>query len=208
MLSRKKPIIGLCGGIGAGKSRVAAEFGRLGCQVIEDDRLNHEVLRRPEVVAALRAWWGPDVVDAAGAPDRRRIAEIIFADEGEKRRLEGLLHPLIEAWRLDIIKATEDNSAIKAIVIDSPLLFESSLDRECDAIVFIDASADARLRRLQATRGWSAAELRRRERWQKDLALKRSAAGFVVDNEGPPERLVPQVAAILSEILARHSRGE
>ena len=58
-----KPIIGLVGGIGAGKSRVAAEFARQGCLVIDADRQNHEVLRRPEVTAQLVAWWGPGVLD-------------------------------------------------------------------------------------------------------------------------------------------------
>lgn len=207
-MKHRKPVIGLCGGVAAGKSVVAAEFERLGCLIIDSDRLNHEVLRRPEVLEVLRGWWGEEVVDAAGEPNRRRIAEIVFADREQKRRLESLVYPLIARRRVAIIHEVEDNSAVKAIVIDSPLLFESNLDRECDAIVFVDASEGQRLQRLRQTRGWDAEELRRRERWQISPAEKRSRAEFVVDNNGPVEQVAPQVAGILRTIVARHSCSE
>jgi dephospho-CoA kinase len=203
----KRPIIGLCGGIGAGKSRVAKEFGRQGCLVIDHDRLNQEVLQLPEVMQVLREWWGEEVVPPGGPPDRRRIAEIVFADPGERRRLEGLVHPLIVQRQRTMIGEVDGHSTIKAIVIDSPLLFESNLDHECDTVVFVDASVSERRRRCQE-RGWDAKELRRRERWQISLTEKRARAEFVVDNEGPAERLCPQVAEILQQVLAAHSRTE
>ena len=204
----KQPIIGLCGGIGAGKSRVAAEFEQLGCLVIHDDELNHEVLRRPDVRDTLRQWWGPEVIGPGGEPDRKRIAGIVFADPVEKQRLEGLVFPLIARRRADMMAAVKDRPAIKAIVIDSPLLFESHLDRECDSIVYVEASTVQRLRRLRQARGWNTEELRRRERWQTPLDEKRSHAEFVVDNDGVVERLGPQVAVILQAIIARHPAPE
>ncbi len=204
-MSVAKPIIGLCGGIGAGKSRVAAEFGRLGCLVVSSDQVNHEVLRRPEVLATIQSWWGPAVVTADGEPDHRRIAEIIFSDEQQKRRLEALLHPLIVQRQTAMIEVVRDSATIKAIVIDSPLLLECNLDRQCDWIVFVDASEATRLRRLQTERGWTASELSRRESWQLPLSEKRARADFVVDNDGPDEQLRPQVANILQAVLARHS---
>src|SRR4030042_1472676 len=98
-MGRRKPIIGLCGGMGAGKSRVAAEFGRQDCLVVASDRLNHEVLRRPEVLRALAAWWGPQVVTAEGGPDRGQVARVVFSDPEQKSRLEGLVYPLIPQQR-------------------------------------------------------------------------------------------------------------
>jgi len=200
-----KPIIGLCGGIGAGKSRVAREFERLGCLVVDSDRLNHETLCQPEILRTLRAWWGPQVVGPDGLPDRKRIAEIVFADPQQKRRLETLVHPLIVQRQTAIIDSVEGNPAVKAIVIDSPLLLEANLDRQCDAIVFVNADESQRLQRLWQERGWTAEEVRRRESWQIPLAEKRSRAHFVIDNDGPVERIHPQVAEILRTILARHS---
>lgn len=204
-MTRRKPVIGIIGGIGAGKSRVAAEFERQGCLVVDSDRLNHEILRQPEVLATLRDWWGEAVVAPNGGPDRRRIAEIVFADAGEKERLESLVYPLIAQRRAAMIQAVEEDSAVKAIVIDSPLLLESHLDRECDTIVFVNAGESQRLTRLRRERGWTAEEVRRREGWQLPLAEKRSRAAFVVENDGPAEKLRPQVADILAAILARHS---
>ena len=200
-MRESKPVIGLCGGIGAGKSRIAAEFERLGCLVIASDRLNHEVLTEPEVLRQLREWWGPDVVGPDDQADRRRIAKIVFADPEEKARLESLLHPLIARRRRTMICAVENSSAIKAIVLDSPLLFESKLDRECDSIVFVEASRSVRLRRLQANRGWDANELQRRESWQLPLAHKRQRSNFVIDNDSPEDSLGPRVAEILAQIL-------
>jgi dephospho-CoA kinase len=104
-----------------------------------------------------------------------------------------------------MIQAVEGNPAVTAIVIDSPLLLESNVDRDCDTIVFVNASESQRLRRLRRERGWSAEEVRQREGWQLPLAEKRSRAEFVVDNDGPVEQLRPQVAEILQTILARHS---
>lgn len=200
----RKPIIGLAGGIGAGKTRVATEFELAGCLVISSDRLNHELLALPDVLDTLCDWWGPDVRGADGRPDRRRIAEIVFANADQKRRLEALVYPLIARRRTAMIKAVEENPAIKAIVIDSPLLFESNLDRECDTIVFVDANMARRRHRLQQERGWDTEETQRRERWQISLDDKRSRAEFVVNNDGPPERLGPQVVDILQTIVTRH----
>ena len=200
-----KPIIGLCGGIGSGKSRVAAEFERLGCLVVDSDRLNHEVLREPDVAATLKSWWGQDVLDAEGLPDRRRVAEIVFADGEAKRRLESLVYPLIARRRTAMITAVEDNPAFKAIVVDSPLLLESHLDRECDTLVFVNTDESRRLERLHRERGWTAEEVKRREGWQIPLVEKRSRATFVVENDGPVAQLRPQVADILRAIVAQRS---
>jgi len=202
-MARTKPIIGLCGAIGAGKSEAAAAFEREGCLVISSDRLNHEILRLPKVLKTLHRWWGQRVIAPDGGPDRQEIANTVFADPRQKQRLESLVYPLIAQRRAAMIRAVENSSAVKAIVIDSPLLFESNLDRECDTIVFVEADEADRLRRLQQERGWSTEELRRRENWQLALNHKRSRAQFVVDNNGPAEKLRPQVADILKTILAQ-----
>lgn len=200
MVGAKKPILGLCGAIGAGKSSVAKEFEIAGCRVIDSDALSHEVLRTPDVITTLVSWWGPTVSTADGTPDRRRIAAIVFADGAQKQRLEGLVHPLIAARRADMIRQAIEDSAVKAIILDSPLLFESNLDRLCDAIIFVDASEARRLERLRAARGWDARQLRQRQRWQRSPAEKRLRSNFVIDNNGPPEQLRPQVVEILKKI--------
>jgi dephospho-CoA kinase len=204
-MSRRKPIVGLCGGVGAGKSMVAKEFERLGCLVIDSDRLNHEVLRRADVLQTLRGWWGDRVVAADGRPDHRRIAEIVFSNPEEKRRLESLVHPLIARLREDMIKAGDEDPAVEAIILDSPLLLESNLDRICDSIVFVEAGETRRLRRLRRERDWGRDELDRRQRCQEPLAAKRSRSDFVINNDGPVGQLGPQVADIFGRIVSRPS---
>jgi dephospho-CoA kinase len=204
-VSRKKPIIGLCGGVGAGKSLVAKEFERLGCLVIDSDRLNREVLRRPEVLEALRQWWGGRVIAADGGPDRHYIAGVVFSDQREKRRLESLIHPLIARLREGMIRTGNEDRTVEAIILDSPLLFESNLDRLCNSIVFVEASETRRLERLQRERQWGREELERRQRLQMPLAEKRSRSDFVIDNEGPAEQLRPQVADMFRKVVSRPS---
>ncbi|MBW7904195.1 MAG: dephospho-CoA kinase [Phycisphaerae bacterium] len=201
-MGRRKPIIGLSGGIGSGKSSVAAMFAEMGALVIGSDALNHDILRQDKVLETLARWWGADVVQPDGQPNRTRIAEIVFGDAEQKRRLESLTYPLIAAAREDMISRGNLDPAVTAIVIDSPLLFECNLDRQCDKTVFVEANEELRLERLRARRGWDAGELRRRESWQLPLSEKRARADFVIVNEGPLERLRPQVAAILEQIAA------
>lgn len=193
----RKPIIGLCGGIGAGKSLVAAAFGRFGCCVIASDELNRQVLSRPEVIEELQRWWGPGVLGPDGRVDRSQVARIAFGDPAERRRLESLTHPLIAQLRADMIAKAVEDSAVRAIILDSPLLFESSLDRQCDAVVFVDSPEDQRIGRLQRERGWDVKQLRDRERWQLPLEEKRRRSSYVIRNDGPPHDVDVQVLAIL-----------
>lgn len=200
-----KPIIGLCGGIGAGKSEVARELGRLGGLLIDSDQLNHEVLRRPEVRDTLRQWWGDEILGEDGKVDHGRLAKLVFEDAEQKRRLESLVHPLIAALREDMIQNSAGDPTVRAIILDSPLLLESNLDRLCYVVVFVEASETHRLRRLQRTRGWDLQELRRRERWQMPPGEKRSRSRYVVRNEGSIEQLRSQAREVFEQVVAEHS---
>jgi len=204
-VSRRKPIIGLCGGIGAGKSTVAAELARLGCLVIDSDALNDEVLREPDVIRTLRAWWGERVVRPDGTLDRREVAKIVFDDAQQRRRLESLVHPLIARRREDMIADGIRDPAVKAIVLDSPLLLECQLDRLCDRIVYVEADERQRLERLGRTRGWDRQELARREACQMPLSLKRRRADYVIRNDADRRDLRERVERVLERILAEAS---
>ena len=207
-MGRIKPIIGLCGGIGAGKSVVAHEFERLGGLLIDSDELNHEVLSRPEVARTLREWWGDEVVWADGRVDRSGVAEVVFGDPAQKQRLESLVHPLIAALREDIITTGIGDPRVTAIILDSPLLLESNLDRMCHAVVFVEAGESQRLRRLHETRGWDMEELRRRERWQLPLPEKRARSRFAISNEGTIGQLRSQVKGVFEQVLAEYSSDQ
>jgi dephospho-CoA kinase len=174
------PTIGLAGGIGAGKSRVAALLAELGCVVSDSDADARAVLADPEVIATLRSWWGDDVVGVDGAIDRGKVAGRVFTDVEERRRLESVLHPRIHERRAARFAAAPPDT--RAFVIDAPLLFEAGLDADCDAVIFVDASRPTRLARVAANRGWSDEELARRESAQWPIDRKRSLATLIIDN--------------------------
>ena len=174
------PTIGLAGGIGAGKSRVAALLAELCCVVSDSDADARAVLADPEVIDTLRSWWGDEVVGVDGAIDRGKVAGRVFTDVEERRRLESVLHPRIHERRAARFAAAPPDT--RAFVIDAPLLFEAGLDAECDAVIFVDASRPTRLARVAANRGWSDEELARRESAQWPIDRKRSLATLIIDN--------------------------
>jgi dephospho-CoA kinase len=191
-------VIGLAGGIGAGKSTVGRILAELGCLVTESDADGRAALRDREIRAKLVEWWGADVLDGDGEIDRSAVARIVFADPEQRKRLESLTHPWIERRRMEQWDAASPET--RAFVIDAPLLFESGLDANCDVVIFVDADRALRTRRVATERGWDEAELTRREESQMLLDEKRSRADYVVENNGDQEALKAQVRRILNEI--------
>ena len=146
-----KPIIGITGGIGSGKSTVAAMFGEIGCLVISADQQVQQVYQDPAVIEQMRKWWGNEVLQADGQLNKGKIADIIFADPEQRKKLEGLLHPRVAQLRDRRMAEAGDDPQVKAIVWDTPLLFEAGLRGGCDAVVFVEVPPSQRLERLAGT---------------------------------------------------------
>lgn len=198
-------VVGLAGGIGAGKSAAAREFARLGWLVSDSDAEARHELQSPEVREVLRSWWGESILDGAGGIDRAAVARIVFSDPAQRTRLEGLIHPRLRAAR-EQLKAEARSRGAPGVVIDAPLLFEAGLDRECDAVVFVDAPRPERLDRVSRTRGWSEDELARREAAQMPLEEKKRRADTVIVNAGDEPALRRQVEEASRVLLARGPR--
>ena len=205
--ARGKLVVGLAGGIGAGKSTVARILAENGLAIIDSDRLNHEELGRPEVVETLVRWFGSEVLGSEGSLRREAVSEIVFNDAGQRARLEALLHPRIARRREELIAAAEADPEVRAVVLDSPLLFEAGLNRLCDVVIFVDAPADQRAARLAAGRGWSNQELYKREKSQQPLDSKRARADYTIDNNSGLDHLRSKVERLLSGLLGQASSG-
>jgi dephospho-CoA kinase len=200
-----KPVIGIAGGIGSGKSFVARLFGESGCAVVDSDAQVRAAYRDPAIRGTIRQWWGDGMFLADGEINRPAVAKKVFGDETERRRLERLIHPWVaEARRREMSAAAEDPQVV-AYVWDTPLLFEAGLDGECDAVVFVDAPFEQRLGRVRQARGWDEAELLRREKSQWPLDKKRRISDYVVTNTADADDARGQVREVLSRILARTS---
>jgi dephospho-CoA kinase len=196
-----KPIIGIAGGIGSGKSFVARLFGELGCLVLSADEQVRAAYTEPAVRDTLKQWWGSGVINSEGHVDRRAVAQRVFEKPQERRRLEALIHPRVAAMRDQAMAAAASDAQVLAFVWDIPLLFEVGLNDRCDAVVFVDAPWADRLRRVRETRGWDEAELRRRENLQLGLDNKRRMSNDIVQNTADVGFARQQVQEILSRIL-------
>jgi len=200
-----KPVIGIAGGIGSGKSFVARLFGELNCAVIDSDAQVRSAYSDPAVQRTLREWWGEGVFLSDGKVSRSEIAKRVFNDPQERKRLEGLIHPLVNEARQREMGILAHDPGTVAFVWDTPLLFEAGLSGECDAIVFVEAPFDLRLRRVAQTRGWDEAELLRRENLQWPLDRKRKISEYAIENSADVGEARSQVRAVLSRILERAS---
>lgn len=199
-----KPVIGLVGAPGSGKSFVARLMADEGCAVIDADRLAREAMQEAEVREQVVAWW-PHAVTADGRIDRRALGATVFGDPEALRRLEGLIHPRVRARRETLRQRHFGDASVRAIVEDVPLLLEKNLDRLCDVLVFVDAPREVRLGRVESTRGWSLRDLEAREKQQLPLDSKRARADYVVDNGGDEAATRAQVRRLLSRIFHRRA---
>lgn len=202
-MAKRKPIVGLTGGIGSGKSEVGRILSELGAGVVSSDDINRQLLATTEIKSELVDWWGERILRPDGEIDRAVIADIVFRDSAQRTRLEALMHPRIEQRRAEMFAEFQQQPRIRMSVIDAPLLLEAGIDRLCDVLIFVDADRSVRIARAAATRGWSAEELDRREKFQWPLDKKRARADHVCQNNSDLATLRRQVEAIFSQIVTR-----
>jgi dephospho-CoA kinase len=194
---RSPLVVGLIGGVGSGKSQVAAAFAARGARVVAGDDLAHEALRQPEIKAQIAKRWGQDVFDERGEVHRRRLGAIVFAKPDELRALEAIMHPWIrERIRGGVEEARRDPS-VRLIVLDAAIMLEAGWNGICDRLVFIDAPNEERLRRVAGQRGWTAKDLESREHAQLPLTAKAARADHILDNSGSLDGLGRQVDELL-----------
>lgn len=191
MSARRAPVIGLIGGVGSGKSALAAWIAQaLDAAVIDADAAGHRALNQKEVKEKIRTQFGPDVFDAAGGVVRRRLAERVFGagelQQAARCQLEDIVHPVI---RRDLEQQIAQAACThELILLDAAVLLESGWRDACDAVVFVDVPADVRRERVARTRRWSATDLEQREASQWPLERKRNAADVIIDNSQSLDR--------------------
>ncbi len=219
---RKLYIIGLTGNIACGKSTVLDMLRERGAQVLDADRVTHELQApgRP-VYHAIVAAFGPGILSAPDGPiDRRALGAIVFADPAALRRLEQIVHPAVRErimswlgsvrpetgdWRLEREDQSQASSlqppASQVAVIDAIKLLEGGWKQICDAIWVVTCTPEQQLARLISTRGMREDEARARIAAQPPQADKVAQADVVIDNSGPLEATCRQVEAAWQAML-------
>lgn len=193
-------VIGLTGGIGTGKSAAAQILAELGAEVIDADKVAHEMYApgTPGWNAVVSAF-GPDIVGPEGIIDRKKLGAIVFADPKERRRLEGILYPLVTAEIRRRIEALRSRGNVRVVVVEAALLIEAGWHELVDQVWLVTAQPKLVLERLQQQRGMSPQEVAARQQAQTNEETKRAFAHVVVENSGTLEELRER----LREALAR-----
>lgn len=192
--------VGLTGGVASGKSTVAALLAELGAVVIDSDALAREVVEpgTPGLAAVLTEF-GDTVLAEDGRLDRVALGSLVFGDEPARRRLEGILHPLIRA-RAAELEAEADPGAL--VVHDIPLLVETGQADRFDAVLVVDVPVETQVERMVRDRGWSPEDARSRVAAQADREQRRAVATHVIDNTGTHDDLRERVTEVVGELVS------
>lgn len=191
--------VALTGGIGSGKSTVSEAFARLGVPLVDADVIARQMVARGQpTLAQIAAHFGPQVLRADGSLDRAALRHIVFAQPQEKAWLNALLHPLIHAETQRQLSQITAPYALWVV----PLLVENRLTERADRILVVDVPVKLQLARTRARDGISAEQAQYILAAQATRAQRLACADDIIDNSGPADALVPQVAALHRRYLA------
>src|SRR5215216_1012378 len=180
-------LVGLTGGIGAGKSSVSARLAARGAVIVDADAIVREVQAKgTPVFEAIVERFGPGVVGPDGELDRPALASIVFGDPEALKELNGLVHPAVGAEVLR--RVDEQRGRDRVVVLDVPLLVESGR-YQASGVIVVDAPPDVAVERLARDRGMTEEDARARMARQVSREERLAEADFVIDNSGTPEAL-------------------
>lgn len=198
-------LFGLTGGIASGKSAVAARFRARRVPVIDADLLARDVVAvGTPALSALVDAFGAEILDGAGALDRKALGRIVFADADKRRTLNAIVHPAIaQATQQATARLEAEGAAVGCY--EAALIVENGVVDMFRPLVVVGAPYDVQLARAMARDGATEEEVRGRLDAQMPLAQKIAAADVVIDNTGTREELEDKADAALDEVLRRLS---
>lgn len=193
--------VGLTGGVGSGKSTVAAELAELGAVVIDADQLAREVVARGTPgLAAVVEEFGEHLLTPEGDLDRPAMGALVFGDHERRRALEAIVHPLVFERYAELEGATGPDDVV---VHDIPLLVESGRAEEFEAVLVVDVPDEVRIERMVRDRGWTREDAESRIAAQATREERLAVATHVIDNSGTREQLRERVRAVWRELTGR-----
>jgi len=173
-------LVGLTGGIAAGKSTVAARWVEQGAVEIDADQLARDVVAPgTQGLAQVAKAFGPGILTLDGALDRAKLGAMVFADPAKRKELEGILHPLVKSLAKSKIDALPENSIA---IYNVPLLVEASVDLPFDFVVTVETPAKEQIQRLMKFRGMTEIEATNRVNSQASPAQRANAADVILNS--------------------------
>jgi len=202
-MKQRIKVIGITGGIASGKSTIAEMLESLGADLIDADKICHELINTKEIALEITKRWGSHLQGNHGKIKRDALAEIVFSDEKEISALNNIIHPkAIKQIRSEIAKFHSDAST-EAIVLDAALLVESNLVDICDIVLFVDSDEDRCKERVQSSRKWPLDEIEKREKFQGLLQQKREISDVIINNNNSKEDTLNQIKDFWSQFITK-----
>jgi dephospho-CoA kinase len=199
--------IAITGGAGTGKSTVARMFQALGAEVLDADAIARDVVAVGQPAwEELRRLYGEDYFNPNGELNRSRLSQLVFADPEARRRLDGLIHPRVEA-ELKARVAELARQGVKLVLVEVPLLFETGREAAFDKVIVVAAPEALQIRRLRGRDRRGEAEIRGILAAQWPLADKVARADYVVDNGGSRRHTQRQVKNIWGNLKNQLDSG-
>lgn len=190
--------VGLTGGVASGKSTVSGILRELGAVVIDADQLAREVVERgsPGLARVVEAF-GREILTEEGDMDRAKVGSIVFADEAQRRVLEGIVHPLVFE-RIVALEGAANHDDL--VVHDIPLLAESGRAHTFDAVIVVDVPPEVQVERMVNDRGWTRVDAEARIAAQAGRDERLAVASYVIDNTGTLDDLRQRVTEVVEEL--------
>ena len=196
-------VVGLTGGIGAGKSTVAQFFAQLGALVIDADQLARMAIERgTDGFAEVMLRFGDEVI-VNGDIDRKKLAEIVFSDPQARKDLEAIIHPRVQAL---FAEAVADLDADDILIYEIPLLVETGAASKFDYIVTVESELELRKERL-LKKGLYISQIEKRMASQASPEARAAIADKVIRNDGDEDSLLRQVENLWEGVLQPLSLG-
>lgn len=207
MPSRNYFVLGLTGSIGSGKSAAAQAFEKLGAAIVDADLLAREVVEPGSPgLNAISAQFGANFLTSAGTLDRKKLGQVVFSDQAQRKKLEAILHPLIRAAAQAKIQqltaqarssSAVNNRARSVIIYVIPLLFEVPYQYpELDAVAVVSCVAEVAIKRIMARDSCSEELAMQKLATQLPIEEKVRMADFVITNDGTLQELEDQVTKL------------
>ncbi len=201
-------LVGLTGGIASGKSIVAHELRDLGVQLIDADRIVHELLQPHQGSwDAVVEHFGKDILTADGCIDRRKLGEIVFHDEKERTWLNSCLHPRVFDVYVSQVRQMHGRPPGTIIVLDAALLIETGYHRKMDRMIVVYADPEQQVERLMARDKFTKEQALARIRSQMPLSEKRAYADYVIDNTRTREQTIQQTREVYQKLKQEAERS-
>jgi dephospho-CoA kinase len=195
-------VIGLTGGIAAGKSLVSGYLCELGALVIDADKLAREVVEpKSPVLEEIREVFGDGVLNEDGTLDRKKLGDIVFKSDTERKRLNDLIHPRVFEKVKKLIDENKDTKTWPVIIIDAPLLIEVGMIEITDEVWVVSLDEETQLKRLMKRDDLTREEAQRRLKTQMPLNEKLKFADRVIDNNGNREDTIRSVQTLWEELI-------